>query len=56
MCHLPLLSEDNVVLLDGVLDHIGRCQYLVAILLGIRLDTMNLCRMGPLLHLSIIHL
>ena len=56
VCCLPLLGEDDVVLLDGVLDHVGRCQHLLSMLLGVSLDTMNLCRMGSPFHLSIIHL
>ena len=52
---LPLLREDDV-LLNGILDHIGRCQYLLSILLSISLDTTDLCRMGSPLHFSIVHL
>ena len=52
----PLLGEDNIVLLDGVLDHIGGCQHLLSMLLGVGLNTMDLCHMGSPLHLSIIHL
>ena len=54
--HLPLLPEDHVVLLDGVFDGVGRHQDLLTMLLGVSLDTTNLCRMGSPLHLSIIHL
>ena len=53
---LPLPSEDDIVLFDDVLDHVGRRQYLLTMLLGIGLNTMNLCHMGSPLHLSIVHL
>ena len=53
---LPLLGEDHVILLDGVLDHVGRSQHLLLMFLGVGLDTTNLCHMGSPLHLSIIHL
>ena len=56
MCCLPLLGEDDVVLLNDVLDHIGRCQHLLLMLLGVGLNMMDLCRMGSPLHLSIVHL
>ena len=56
MHHLPLLGEDDVVLLNGILDHVGGCQHLLSMLLGIGLDTMDLCCMGSPLHLGIIHL
>ena len=56
MCRLPLLREDKVVLLDGILDHVGCCQDLLSMLLGVRFDTTDLCHMGPPLHLSIVHL
>ena len=56
VCHLPLLGEDNVVLLDGVLDHICCCQNLLSMLLGVGLDMMDLCHMGSPFHLSIVHL
>ena len=55
VCRLPLLRE-NDILLNGILDHIGRCQYLLLMLLGVSLDMMDLSRMGSPLHLSIIHL
>ena len=54
--HLPLLREDDVVLLDGILDHIGGCQHLLSMLLSVSLNTMDLCRMGSPLHLSIVNL
>ena len=53
---LPLLPEDHVVLLDGVFDGIGRCQNLLTMLLGVGLDTTDLCHMGSPFYLSIIHL
>ena len=56
MCRLLLLQEDDVILLDGVLDHVGRSQRLLVIFLGICLETANLRCMGPPLHLSIVHL
>ena len=56
MCCLPLLSEDDVVLFNGVLDSVGHCQYLLTMLLGVHLDTMNLSRMGSPFHLGIVHL
>ena len=56
MCHFPLFSKDDIVFLDGVLDHIGGCQYLLSMLLGVGLNTMDLCHMSPPFHLSIIHL
>ena len=56
VCCLPLLGEDDVVLLDGVLDYVGRRQHLLSMLLGVHLDTMDLCHMGSPLHLSIVHL
>ena len=56
VCRLPLLGEDDVVLFNGILNHIGSHQYLLSMLLGIGLDTMDLCRMGSPLHLGIIHL
>ena len=46
MYRLPPLGEDDVILLNGVLDHVGCCQHLLSMLLGVGLDTMNLCRMG----------
>ena len=56
MCCLLLLVEDDIVLLDGVLNHIGHCQHLLTMLLGVGLNTTDLCHMGSPLHLSIIHL
>ena len=56
MCRLPLLREDDVVLLDSVLDHIGSRQHLLSMLLGGGLDTTDLCHMGSPFHLSIVHL
>ena len=53
---LPLLGEDYVVLLDGVLNDVGCGQHLLSVLLGIRLDPLDLGSMGSPLHLSIIHL
>ena len=52
----PLLSEDNIVLFNGVLDHVGGRQNLLSMLFSVGLNTMDLCRMGSPLHLSIIHL
>ena len=56
MCHLPLPGEDHIILLDGILDHIGRCQDLLTMLLGVGLDMTDLCCMSSPFHLSIIHL
>ena len=56
VCHLPLLRKDDVILLNSVLDHIGCSQHLLSMLLGVGLNTMNLCHMGSPLHLSIVHL
>ena len=56
MCHLLLLGEDDVVLLDSVLDYIGHRQRLLLMLLSIGLDTTDLCHMGSPFHLSIVHL
>ena len=56
VCCLPLLGEDDVILLNSVLDHIGHCQHLLSMLLGVGLDTTNLCRMGSPLYLGIVHL
>ena len=53
---LPLLGEDHVILLDGVLDHVGHRQDLLMMLLGVSLDTMDLCCMGSPLYLSIVQL
>ena len=56
MCHLSLLTEDDVVLLNGVFDCVSRRQDLLSMLLGVGLDTTDLCRMGSPFYLSIIHL
>ena len=56
VCRLSLLGEDDVVLLNGILDHVGHGQYLLLMLLGIGLDMTDLCHMGSPLHLSIVHL
>ena len=56
MGDLPLLAEDHVVLLDGIFDHVGRGQDLLMMLLGVGLDTTNLCCMSSPFHFSIIHL
>ena len=56
MCHLPLLAKDHIVLLDGVLNIVGSCQDLLAMLLGVGLDATNLCCMSSPLHLGIVHL
>ena len=56
VCCLPLLGEDDVVFLDGVLDHVGCGQNLLLMFLGIGIDMMDLCHMGSPLHLSIVHL
>ena len=56
MSHLPLLSEDDIVLLNDVLNYVGHCQHLLSVLLSIHLNTMNLGRMGSPFHFGIIHL
>ena len=56
MCHFLLLGEDHIVLLNGVLDDIGRGQYLLSILLNIGFNLTDLSSMGPPLHLGIVHL
>ena len=56
MHHLPLLPEDHVVLLDGVLNGVGSHQDLLTMLLSVSLDTMDLCCMGSPFYLSIVHL
>ena len=56
VCRLPLLKEDDVVLLNSVLDHVGCSQNLLSMFLGVRLNMTNLCCMGSPFHLSIIHL
>ena len=53
---LPLLGKDHVVLLYGVLDDIGRSQYLLSVLLGIHLNPMDLGSVGSPFHLCIVHL
>ena len=53
---LPLLREDNVILLNGILNDVGCGQHLLSILLGIRLDLTDLSPMGSPLHLSVVHL
>ena len=56
MCCLPLLGANHVVLLDHVLDPIGRGQDLLMVLLGICLDTTDLGSMSSPFCFSIIHL
>ena len=56
VCRLPLLREDHVVLLDGILDPVGSGQDLLAVLLGICLDPTDLGSMGSPFMLSIVHL
>ena len=56
VCCFPLPGKDHVVLFDGILDHIGRRQDLLSMLLSVGLNTMDLCRMSSPLHLSIVHL
>ena len=56
VCRFPLLPEDDIVLFNGVLNHIRRRQDLLSVLLGIGLNTMDLCHMGSPFYLSIIHL
>ena len=56
MCCLPLLGEDDIILLNGVLDDIGSGQHLLLILLGVRLDSTDLGPVGSPFHLCIIHL
>ena len=56
MCCLPLLGANHVVLLDHVLDPIGRGQDLLTVLLGICLDTTDLGSMSSPFCFSIIHL
>ena len=56
VCRLPLLSEDHVVLLNGVLNGVGGRQDFLTMLLGVGLDTTDLCCMGSPFHLSIVHL
>ena len=53
---LPLLSENHVVPLNCVLDPVGSGQYLLPILLGIRLNPTDLGPMGSPLPFSIVHL
>ena len=56
VCHLPLLGEDDVVLLDGVFNFVGCRQHLLSMLLRVGLYTTDLCCMGSPLYLSIVHL
>ena len=56
VCHLPLVGKDDVVLFDGILDHVGRRQDLLLMLLSIGLSTTDLRRMGSPFYLSIVHL
>ena len=56
MRQLPLLSKDDVVLFNGILDYVGRHQHLLVILLGVRLNLTNLCHVGSPFHLCIVHL
>ena len=56
VCRLPLLREDDIVLLNGILDHVGGGQHLLLMLFSVGLNAMDLCHMGSPLHLSIIHL
>ena len=56
MCCLPLLGEDHIVLLYGVLDDVGRSQHLLLVLLGISLDPTDLGSMSSPFHLGIVHL
>ena len=56
VCCFPLPSKDDVVPLNGVLDHVGRRQDLLSMLLSVSLNMTDLCRMGSPLHLSIVHL
>ena len=53
---LPFLPKDDVVLLDGVFDCVSSCQDLLTMLLGVGLDTMDLCRMSSPFNFSIVHL
>ena len=56
MGHLPLLGEDHIVLLDGILNHVGCGQHLLSILLSVRLDLTDLGSMGSPFYLGIVHL
>ena len=56
VCRLPLPREDDIILLDGVLDYVGRSQHLLSMLLGVSLNTTDLRCVGSPLHLSIVHL
>ena len=56
MGHLPLFGEDHVVLLNGVLDHIGHGQHFLLILLGIRFNPTDLGSVGSPFHLCVVHL
>ena len=56
MCCFPLLPEDHIVLLNRVFNGVGRGQDLLMMLLGISLDTMDLCCMGSPFNFSIVYL
>ena len=56
VCHLPLLGEDDIVILNGILDHLGCGQCLLSILLSIHLDPADLGSMGSPFYLCIVHL
>ena len=56
VCHFPLLGEDDVILLNGILDYVGCGQHLLSVLLGVGLNMTDLCRMGSPLYFSIVHL
>ena len=56
MGRLPLLREDDVVLLDGILDDVGGGQDLLSVLLGIHLNLLDLSSVGPPFMFSIVHL
>ena len=53
---LPLLGKDDVILLNGVLDHIGSGQHLLSMLLSVCLNPTDLGSVGSPLHLCIIYL
>ena len=56
MRRLPLLGEDDIVFLNGVLDHVGCCQHLLLVLLGICFNLMDLGSVGSPFHLCVVHL
>ena len=56
MGRLPLLREDHVVLLNGVLDDIDCGQHFLLILLSVCLDPMDLSPVGSPFYLHIVHL